>query len=941
MGQLTRGESRPFSSFAALRVSAGVVLRDMGSGAHRPRLLRAAEPSVTAGAGAATPWSQRKRSVAHERRRQAAREQRHSVLHQRRLLQSRWRQQPVPSLGSYLKQLHHLRVSSPGFHRLLTHPPFHVIQRGVSRDPHHLHPQLLSNIRSFLPTPPSPLSSPSSFPFPSPINPPGHLDPLDYLHYLDYLDYLTLHVGNRHWRRRGLQSPSPSTPGSPSSSISPNQLVASRPRSLPPLRRRMSSVIFAQDQRSSTLRLPCNDGQFHDFIATQSRSLTLVGGPGILDFPPRRLRNNHYDGFREQSNPDCSPHSPAFSPPRSLQPSPRSPASTPLFDPRYGTLPPLKSSPSPFLFNPVSPSSHNYPPSPPRSASVDESVSPRLWDTFSHKSNRDQLRLTPRSQSSGSRSSNLSFRGDPSSELEFVSELSNSGLELSSLLSSGSTDIREPFYHCNTPLVSPSLQQPLHHLPHNDSTSRRQLTYDSPSPPSPPFLQMEAEPIDSVRLPGSSSASHSSSFLLPTAGNGATSTMAGRSSAVFDGDESDLEPMSALASHLEPSQSSSPVEWYTLRQLRVEVAKATASNADSHSCRGKVGLAQSTILLAFHEDCPVNEQSRLTYTVKWPGENTHSRAEVTMERPFLSEESSSLNPPSSSTLRPVGVTSKVDPTAGNVHLVDVLFDLARLNPTLAAIVGNIPLMSNSQLMEYSREDVTLFAGRLLPHSHGRIGERRIGTGDVVQVHVALLYPVGMLRSGCLPPPPEPVVFFTTATAPVTVAHPVLLQDQPSLLSNPLYTTAQSVGEGYSQGEQSCIPRAVSLASVTFRHMTPIPHAEACWYTATHNLDPSNSDVKTIFVALPESSPSSLTTPTSVVYQYLSNDLNTLSSSAIIPHSLRDQNIRSAAFIYSPTSCRCQLYWPRGRQYSVSLFSSIRLWCCPSVSVVVFVDSFGE
>ena len=229
--------------------------------------------------------------------------------------------------------------------------------------------------------------------------------------------------------------------------------------------------------------------------------------------------------------------------------------------------------------------------------------------------------------------------------------------------------------------------------------------------------------------------------------------------------------------------------------------------------------------------------------------------------------------------------------------MDVLFDMARINSSLAAILRDIPYMNHEQLACYRREVIQLIAGR--PPSYGRFGEREIGTGITVQLHVELL--TVERGSRCPVPPPEPVVFFTDprydypSNDTTRIAHPILLP--PPFISNPLYTTAQR--EGCYPCEQGA--SVLSLASVTFHHLITASTMDAHRHTATHNINSLDSDVMTVFSTSKESL-SSPPSPDPRTYRYLSNelnDLNTLPSSST-PSPLREQNIMSATIEFIHT-----------------------------------------
>ena len=357
--------------------------------------------------------------------------------------------------------------------------------------------------------------------------------------------------------------------------------------------------------------------------------------------------------------------------------------------------------------------------------------------------------------------------------------------------------------------------------------------------------------------------------------------------------------------------SGSTALWCTLTLLRSLLMGATVTAKDL-SAREK-DCRTPSILLGFHQDYPVvNELSQVSYLVTWESAESGviQQSLLTLEAP-LQASNGGDDPNTFSTTFPqlvADASELLEPKACQLHLVDVLFDMARINPALAAIVDNIPVMSHAQLNDYYQEHIELIAGQ---HSdYGRFGERRVGTGAVVQLHVALLTAKGGSNSYCPLPPPEPVVFFTAAEAErhsphtMRIAHPILLQP-PSFTRTSLYSAVD--GEHYPYEDASC---PASLASVTYHHLMAVHTSGTLWHTLTHNISPPDSDVKTgtIFVTATEcssdSSASTTSASTPLVYRYLSHDLDTPSSSSTQCHgdsSLREQNIMSAvmSFIRAP------------------------------------------
>jgi hypothetical protein len=323
------------------------------------------------------------------------------------------------------------------------------------------------------------------------------------------------------------------------------------------------------------------------------------------------------------------------------------------------------------------------------------------------------------------------------------------------------------------------------------------------------------------------------------------------------------------------AQDSLAALWLTLPQLSDLVTQATHVES-----RARSGVLRPSILLGFHQSYPVvNGQSQVSFLVNWLAveSTTPHRPLLTLETPFRMS-LGGVNPFSMTFQQQVAEASRLlEPRPCELHLVDVLFDMARINPALATILDHIPIMSVPQLTCYSREDIDLIPGR--QHHYGRLGERKIGTGITVQLHVALL----RVRGGidCPTPPPEPVVFFTAHTS--HIAHPILLP--PPFMPNPLYSATQTGSGRYPHKQTSC---SASLASVTMHHLTSVSNGSTHWHTATHNINLSESDVMTVFVTSTEPSTAS---SFPLVYRYLSNELNTLPSSTTYT-SLREQNIVS-------------------------------------------------
>jgi hypothetical protein len=347
--------------------------------------------------------------------------------------------------------------------------------------------------------------------------------------------------------------------------------------------------------------------------------------------------------------------------------------------------------------------------------------------------------------------------------------------------------------------------------------------------------------------------------------------------------------VSVAASDCGQPQSPTVASWLTLPQLRERLTKAV--EVDVHPQEGDPVQQRPSITLGFQQAYPItNGNSQPSYLVIWPGVGAHQGPVVTLESPFKADPAVA-NPFFSSYPQEVERASTLlEPNPTQLHLVDVLFDMARINPSLAAILPNIPYMNRSQLGGYQREVVEVIPGRR--PDYGRFGERVTGSGIIVQLHVEVLtvrelssYPV---------PPPEPVVFFTNTRSDhpfndtTQIAHPILLP--PPFISNPLFTTAQ---------RERCYPyeqraSVLSLASVTFHQLRTASTTDVHWRTATHNINSLESDVMTVFSTSKESrsSPPSSDPRT---YRYLSNELNDLStlSSSSTHSKLREQNLMSA------------------------------------------------
>jgi hypothetical protein len=393
--------------------------------------------------------------------------------------------------------------------------------------------------------------------------------------------------------------------------------------------------------------------------------------------------------------------------------------------------------------------------------------------------------------------------------------------------------------------------------------------------------------LSSSASSGAQSTSSAAASSFPMSTFSLTGVVAGeRSSPVSNG--LPAAGVSAATGVSEQLQCRTAVVWLTLPQLRDVVARVADANRS-----GGAGVKLRNVLLACHQDYPVvNGKSQVSYLVTWAGvAGDEGHARVTFEAPFCGD-SAAVNPFFTSYLQQaMKASGRLEPNPAQLHLVDVLFDMARIHPSLAAILNYIPIMTHEQLELYTKEDIELIAGRHPRYIHyGRFGERNIGKGDTMQLHVALLKArVGSNSPDA--PPPEPVVFFTTTTesnrhspASMEIAHPILLP--PPFIPNPLYTTAQR--GGYPYEHRFC---AASLASVTFHHLTSVS-GDAHWHTATHNLSSTDSNVMTVL----STSKESLSAPPSSdprIYRYLSNELNVLFSSST--HGpLRERNLMSAA-----------------------------------------------
>jgi hypothetical protein len=425
------------------------------------------------------------------------------------------------------------------------------------------------------------------------------------------------------------------------------------------------------------------------------------------------------------------------------------------------------------------------------------------------------------------------------------------------------------------------------HFAHRVSSKARQLDLED----NPQSLLLLPQCASSAEQ-STSSVVNSSSSPLPEMTDGLISTCTMRKPlSVLESDPS-AGGGSVVAGDQTQAQRSPPVLWCTLPQLRNLLAESTDVDRSEWE-----RVQEPSILLGFHQDYPVvSGMSQVSYLVSWrcPGIQVIQQPPLTLEPPFQALKGVRI-PNTFYTSFPQQVTSAsnlLEPKACELHLVDMLFDMARINSALATILDRIPIMSYSQLQSYHREDIDLIVGRQ-PH-YGRFGERKIGTGILVQVHVALL----RAKEGfnCPVPPPEPVVFFTAAgshplpydTKPI--AHPILLQSP--FTHNLLYSTSRR--ERYPYEATS---RAASLASVTFHYLTAVSKTDAHWYTATHNVSPAKSDVMTVFVAPTESSSSTTPAPVPLVYRYLTAELNNLPSSST-HNTLREQNIMSAV-IHAP------------------------------------------
>jgi hypothetical protein len=347
-----------------------------------------------------------------------------------------------------------------------------------------------------------------------------------------------------------------------------------------------------------------------------------------------------------------------------------------------------------------------------------------------------------------------------------------------------------------------------------------------------------------------------------------------------------------------PAQHPTTARWVTIPQLRELVTQATGVSRS-----GQDGMEKPSILLGFHQDYPVHDKSVVSYlvTCESVGVAAHGGPSLTLESHSTAALRSSC-PFNIAFMGEVRNASMFQPKPHELHLVDVLFDMARISSALATIVDDIPVMSNPELNNYYRDNIKLIPGQ--QHPYGRFGEKQIGTGFIVQLHVAVLRAKGGLI--CPVPPTEPVVFFTVAGSDqhppdaASIAHPILIQ--PPLTLNPLYSTATR--DRYPYEETPCV---TSLTNVSFHHLTTVSNdiAQCHWHTAGHNISSSNSEVMTVFATSKEFS-SSITPPSEsvpLIYRYLSNDLNTWPSST--PHSpLREQNIMSAVIdtLQSPRQC---------------------------------------
>ena len=407
-----------------------------------------------------------------------------------------------------------------------------------------------------------------------------------------------------------------------------------------------------------------------------------------------------------------------------------------------------------------------------------------------------------------------------------------------------------------------------------------------------------AVPQSSQAGPGDSADGHrstsSSATATPCARLFSSVTSASTQSASTGGDELHGAAASVLI-HDQPQRQSSAgsaVRWLTVPQLSQLLMDSTQVDEVDRSMWRKT-LAP-VILLGFHQDLPVvSNVSQVSYLVRWGSVGSHpSQHLLTLEPPFFS--SGVVNPFVNDFPQQVtNGSNSLQPKAQELHLVDVLFDMAHIGPPFAGLLDHIPIMSDEALALYDRKNVELIPDQ--QHRYGRIGKRN-GTG-IVQLHVTFLRAKAGTR--CHIPPHEPVVFFTAVASdpqPFDANPPSL---HPPIL-NPLERTV--LREGYTNEQTHC---AASLAAVTFHHLsqTAVSNQTPHWYIATHNTNKADSDVMTVFVtsADPASTNSSSTVttstpppppPTPLVYRYLSNDLNVLSS--VSPNNtLREQNIMSA------------------------------------------------
>jgi hypothetical protein len=352
-------------------------------------------------------------------------------------------------------------------------------------------------------------------------------------------------------------------------------------------------------------------------------------------------------------------------------------------------------------------------------------------------------------------------------------------------------------------------------------------------------------------------------------------------------------------------RNSTAAVWLTLPDLRRAV---TASTEVYSMPLDEVQTTPPGILLGFHQDYPVvNGHSQVSYLVTWPGIVAGQGPLVTLELPFR-ENSVTVNPFFTFFQGQVNSASELlQPNPHHLHLVDVLFDMARINSHLAAIIDRIPVMALSELECYERAVTELIKGQPPHHRRCRFGERNIGQGITVELHVEQLLLKAKFKGSNSPAPPcEPVVFFTATRSdrhspnPAQISHPILLP--PPFIPNLLYATPSTGADRYEQR-----PSAESLASVTFNHLKTVSHTDAHWHTAARNLSPSQSDVMTVFSTSKESSSSTTEAPVPLIYRYLSNELNTLPSSSARAMP-RERNIMSAAIINTPDPSRtlCRL-----------------------------------